>query len=113
MTPLFKKLNFKGHPTVYLLNAPESFAVEKEEMAPFTSFKTTIDASDRIQFFLAFVTTKQEIDHFASVLEAQIDGDAVIWFAYPKKSSKNIRRRLTETMAGRLSAKSEWKAYEQ
>jgi hypothetical protein len=39
-------------------------------------------------FLLAFVTRKSEVDVLAGPVDARAKGDAVVWFAYPKKSSK-------------------------
>lgn len=91
MTPLFKKLNFKNHPTVFLLNAPPEFSEATQAMSNFTQFQTQIAEGEPIQFFLAFVIEASQIETFSSILATQMKGDAIIWFAYPKKSSKKYK----------------------
>jgi hypothetical protein len=37
---------------------------------------------------LAFVTRKSEVDALAPLVAARAQGDAIVWFAYPKGTSK-------------------------
>ena len=39
-------------------------------------------------FSLAFVTKQREVDDLAKAVAQKAKGDAVVWFAYPKGSSK-------------------------
>ena len=41
-----------------------------------------------IAFFLGFVTTQKEVDDLARVVAKKSVPDAVVWFAYPKGTSK-------------------------
>jgi hypothetical protein len=45
----------------------------------------------RQAFVLQFVTTRAEIAARAPKVTAALDDDAVLWFAYPKKSSRRYR----------------------
>ena len=38
--------------------------------------------------YLAFEKTKKEIESIGAFLQKKVDGDPIIWFAYPKKTSK-------------------------
>jgi hypothetical protein len=42
----------------------------------------------RIFFSLAFVTRQQEVDALGKAIAKLAEGDAIVWFAYPKGSSK-------------------------
>jgi hypothetical protein len=44
-----------------------------------------------IAFSLAFVTRQAEVDAIAAIVAGKARGDAVVWFAYPKGSSKRYR----------------------
>lgn len=88
MTPLFKKLNFKDHPEVVILNPPQEFEAELTEMRPYTSVLRDVPAVASIQFAMAFVTTLDEVQEAAQKLAPLLDGDAVLWMCYPKGSSK-------------------------
>ncbi len=43
-----------------------------------------------ITFLLAFVTQRDEIAHLAEDVGKKAEGDAIIWMAYPKGSSKRL-----------------------
>ena len=47
-----------------------------------------IEASVPLEFALIFVTQRAEIDRYAKALAEKLVGDVVLWFAYPKGSSK-------------------------
>lgn len=91
MNAIFKKLNFKSQPAIYIVNAPASFKPEMEEMKEVTSIKTSLSAAKPLEFFLAFVTRQSEVDSLAALITPLIEGDAIIWFAYPKGTSKKYK----------------------
>jgi hypothetical protein len=91
MTPVFKKLNYKNQETIFILNAPESFANELDEMKGITNVQLKIEDTSSVDFVLAFGTKQEEVDNFARSIESKIKNDAVVWFAYPKGSSKKYR----------------------
>ena len=86
MTPLFKKLNFNGQDRIVVLNAPDSFDPELQAMRPYTRVHTVV--GDNATFVLGFARTQAEVDTLAAEVAAQTAGDAVVWIAYPKASSK-------------------------
>ncbi len=88
MTALFKKMNFKEQDTIFAIQAPDSFSGELKEMSKVTTIKTSLKGAKAIPFLLAFVTRQKEVDDLASVLGKLVQGDEVIWFAYPKGTSK-------------------------
>ncbi|MCZ8230155.1 hypothetical protein [Flavobacterium sp.] len=91
MTPLFKKLNFKNHNAILVLNAPVSFELEMSKMAAETTFFTDAIKLDSIDFVIVFVTQLQEIETAITSLFPKINGDAIIWFCYPKGTSKKYK----------------------
>ncbi len=91
MTPLFKKLNYKGQNEIYIVNFPQEFISEVEAMKKVTLIKTDIHRSEKLEFLLAFVTAKAEIDKIAAVIEKKLKDDGIIWFAYPKGTSKKYK----------------------
>ena len=88
MTPLFKKLNFKNQQQIVVLNAPASFDAAMDEMKPHTKFVTKVSKGNVIEFILVFVTKQSEIDKTIDTIFKQLEGDAILWFCYPKGSSK-------------------------
>ena len=89
MTPLFKKLNFKDQNEIFVLNAPHEFNSEMKAMSTFCPVKTQLlNDGSPVQFVLVFVTRKEEIDQSIRQINPLLEGDAVLWYAYPKMSSK-------------------------
>ena len=87
MAPIFKKLNLKDQPEVLVLSAPVSF---EPEIASLDGVVVHRDAAalSEVAFVLAFVKTQEELDAAVAAVTPKAQGDAVVWFAYPKKSSK-------------------------
>lgn len=88
MNPIFKKLNYKAQPQLRILNAPASFGKDMNEMAGIAGIKTTLAGAKQVDFFLAFVTKQKEVDDLTGKVAALASADAVVWFAYPKGTSK-------------------------
>ena len=88
MTPLFKKLNFKGQKEIGIFNAPSEFQEELEAIKNETSVKTSSNDCADAGFVISFVKNKKEIEDMAAFLQKKLEGDPVIWFAYPKGTSK-------------------------
>ena len=87
MTPLFKKLNLKDQQEILVLNPPKSFEAELKKLAGIKVLRKIPEAKD-ITFSLAFVTRQKEIDMNIRAIAGKAKGDAVVWFAYPKGTSK-------------------------
>ena len=90
MGPVFAKLNLKEHDPVVVLNAPEAF---EPELAALTgrSVVRALDGVEEVGFALAFARDRAELDPLCAALVRKVHGDAVVWIAYPKKSSKRYR----------------------
>jgi hypothetical protein len=86
-SPLFRKLNLGAHREIAVFNAPETFETELKLLK---GVKITRDPSKLkgVKFGLAFANTQAQLDCSSKVLATASEGDAVIWFAYPKGSSK-------------------------
>src|SRR5271163_417141 len=86
--PVFNKLNLGEHAEIVVLNAPTSF---ESELARLKNIKVLRDPKKpkALTFGLAFATTPAELDRASAILAgAAVAGDAVLWFAYPKGTSK-------------------------
>jgi hypothetical protein len=83
----FDKLNLKDQRRIAIINAPESF---EREVATLKAVDVVRDVRDLVEitFSLAFVTKQKEVDTLAKALGKKAPGDAIVWFAYPKGSSK-------------------------
>ncbi len=90
MTPLFKKLNLKDQQEILILNAPDSFEPALEALEGVTVLRDLAEVQT-ITFSLAFVTQQAEVDQLAGAIAPKTQGDAIVWFAYPKGTSKKYK----------------------
>ena len=88
MTPVFKKLNFKTHKHILCLNTPSSFQLELKTMSKEVEIFESLGSLKNIEFALVFATTQSQIDKAAIQLNKKLIADAVLWFCYPKGTSK-------------------------
>jgi len=87
---IFEKLNLKDQREILVVNAPASF---EPALAALDGVRVLREARDAgtIGFALAFATTQAEVDRLSGALAKRAPGDAILWFAYPKASSKKYR----------------------
>lgn len=90
MSPLFKKLNYQPPTTLFVLDAPESFEPELALMNDY-GIRREITKRDAVSFGLAFAVTQSALDRRSTALVNASVGDATLWIAYPKGSSKRYR----------------------
>jgi len=84
---VFAKMNLKDQKEIVVLNAPDSFEREIAALDG-VSVRRKLSSSSRVAFGVAFVITQADVDAVAAPLARAAEGDAVIWFAYPKSASK-------------------------
>jgi hypothetical protein len=87
MPSVFPKLNLKAQPEIVVFNAPASFEAELARLKNVKIIRNPKKPSN-VQFALAFATRQAELDRLSKVLAAASEGDALLWFAYPKGTSK-------------------------
>jgi hypothetical protein len=84
---VFEKMNLKDQDAILVLDAPPSFEPELKALRGVTVHRAPGKVKG-VPFFLAFVTSQPEADTAARLASKTTTGDAVVWFAYPKGSSK-------------------------
>jgi hypothetical protein len=89
-TPLFNKLNLGTHDEIAVFGAPESFEAELKQLKGIKILRDPKKPRE-VKFGLAFAVTQSQLDRMSSILAAASSGDAVIWFAYPKGTSKRYK----------------------
>ncbi len=87
---VWSKLNLKEHSDIVVLAAPDSFVPVLQQLDGVT-VRRKMTGARPVQFALAFVTTQADVDTTAAVLAARAEGDAVVWLAYPKATSKRYK----------------------
>jgi hypothetical protein len=87
---IFDKLNLKGQKTVVVINSPHSFEGELRKLVGVKIVRDTQPLSS-VEFAIAFVTLRKEVDRAAHKLIKKSTTDVTLWFAYPKGTSKTIK----------------------
>ena len=90
MPSTFDKLNLKLQRVIVVINAPASF---EPELAALKDVVVLRDAkkAKAVHFAIAFATKQDEVDVLSKALAARAEGDALLWFAYPKGTSKRYK----------------------
>mgnify|MGYP006169055531 FL=1 len=91
MTPLFKKLNFKDHSAILSINHPDSFFPELKAIGELTNVVESIVKLKSISFAIVFATKQTEVNKAAEQIAKKAEEDAVLWFCYPKGTSKKYK----------------------
>ncbi|MBW1298810.1 hypothetical protein [Aquimarina litoralis] len=95
MTPLFKKLQLPPSlDEILILNEPEGFCKELDCLKDVMIKESLIQVSE-VDFALVFVTEKRQIENRIETVYPKLVGDAILWFAYPKKSSRKYSSEIT------------------
>jgi hypothetical protein len=87
MLTVFEKLQLKDQKEIVVLNAPKSFDPELARLKGVT-VRRNLEGVKEVDFAIAFVHTQAELDAAVKAIVSRARGDAVVWLAYPKGSSK-------------------------
>jgi hypothetical protein len=90
MPSIFEKLNLKQQREILVVNAPPSFESELRALKDVTVLRDPKKAK-AIHFALAFAIKQADVDSLSQVLASKAEGDALLWFAYPKATSKRYK----------------------
>jgi hypothetical protein len=90
MSPLFQKLNLKDQREIVIFNAPASFEPELKLLYGISVVRNP-KKPQAVSFALAFATKQAELDRLSKMLASAAQGDALLWFAYPKGTSKRYQ----------------------
>lgn len=88
MSAIFKKLNYKAQPVIHILDAPASFLPELKEIETHPIVKVALSANAKADFILCFCIQKMQVDALAPKAAKTLQGDGLLWIAYPKGTSK-------------------------
>lgn len=87
MPMIFDKMNLGEHREILVINAPASFEPALAALGDICVLREPAQAQE-VDFALAFVSTRAEADRLSRLLVEKARGDALLWFAYPKGSSR-------------------------
>jgi hypothetical protein len=88
MSALLDKLNYKGQKRISIINADESFVFHVSKELKGVIIDQKIDPRYPYEFIILFVKSALEIEAMAPITLHNLLADGVLWFCYPKKTSK-------------------------
>jgi len=90
MKDLLRKLNFKGYKRIAIINAGTDFLKSLSDELSEVTIDTEIDQRCPYNFMMIFVKSIEEVDEISPLALHNLTADGILWFCYPKKSSKKL-----------------------
>jgi hypothetical protein len=94
MQTLVEKLNYKGHRRIALLNAEEEFFKLISSDLKDVIIDREIDQRCPYGFILVFVKNISDVEQVSPIILHNLMADGILWYCYPKKSSKKYKSDL-------------------
>ncbi|MEI8225884.1 MAG: hypothetical protein WCG82_08145 [Bacteroidota bacterium] len=88
MKNLLGKLNYKGQERIAVINAEESFIISLSIELKDVKIDKEIDPRYPYDFIIIYVKSVSEVEFFTPTALHNLMVDGVLWFCYPKKTSK-------------------------
>jgi hypothetical protein len=90
LASVFDKLNLKDQKALVVIDPPASF---EGELSRLKGVKIARDVRGlaSVEFAIAFVTQRDEVKRAARELIEKSAQDVILWFAYPKGTSKTLK----------------------
>ena len=90
VSSVFAKLNLKEQREILVVHAPASFEIALASLRGVTVLRDPAVVKT-VRFAVAFVYKQSDLDSLSAMLAAKTVGDALLWFAYPKGTSKKYK----------------------
>ncbi|MGD0342038.1 MAG: hypothetical protein ABSA76_10070 [Bacteroidales bacterium] len=88
MKDLLRKLNYKENKRIAFINAGDFFHTEMAKELNDVIIDREIDQRCPYEFIMIFVSSVAEVENFAPIALHNLAVDGILWFCYPKKTSK-------------------------
>ncbi len=88
MQTLLEKLNYKGQKRIVISNAEKSFKLASQREIKDIQIDNEIDLRYPYDFMIIFVRKAAEVEDITQVALHNLAVDGILWFCYPKKTSK-------------------------
>jgi hypothetical protein len=89
MAKMLEKLNHKGNKRIAVINASKNILSDLHSEEPGLTIDKEIDPRFPYDFMMIFVKSKAEVDNYSQMALHNLMCDGVLWFCYPKKTSRN------------------------
>ena len=96
MKKLLEKLNYNDQQRIALLNADDKFRTRLAAVLKHTTIDTEIDSRFPYHFMMIFVKNIAEVDEVSYAVIHNLSGDGVLWFCFPRKTSKKLETDLSK-----------------
>jgi len=90
MKDLLRKLNYKGYNRILILNADEGFLKNISDELKDVIVDIEIDQRCPYNFMIIFVKSVKTVENISPSALHNLTADGVLWFCYPKKSSRKL-----------------------
>ena len=90
MKELLRKLNYKGYNRILVLNADEGFIKNISDELKDVIVDIEIDQRCPYNFMIIFVKSVKTVENISPSALHNLTADGVLWFCYPKKSSRKL-----------------------
>jgi hypothetical protein len=94
MKDLLVKLNYKGQNRIALINADEDFKTAISNELKGVIIDNEIDPRFPYGFIMLFVRNSSEVEQYSPMVLHNLLADGILWFCYPKKSSKKYKSNI-------------------
>jgi hypothetical protein len=91
MKNLVEKLNYKGQKRIAVLNAEKVFINSISGDLKDVIIDEKIDPRYPYEFIIIFVKSEAEVEVFTPMTLHNLIADGILWFCYPKKTSKLLK----------------------
>ena len=88
MKNLLEKLNYKGQKRISIINAETAFINSISPELKDVTIDLKIDPRYPYEFIIIFVKSVSDVEQFAPMTLHNLKADGILWFCYPKKTSK-------------------------
>jgi len=91
MKNLLDKLNYKRQTRIAVINTEETSELIKSPELKDIRIDTEIDQRYPYEFMIFFVRSVSDVKKFTPIALHNLSVNGILWFCYPKKSSKKYR----------------------
>lgn len=95
MKNLLDKLNYKGQKRISVINAEENFIKSISSDLKDVIIDNKIDPRYPYEFIIIFVKSISDVEQVAPMTLHNLIADGILWFCYPKKTSKKYSSELS------------------
>jgi len=85
---VFKKLGVKANQRMLILNLPEGYQYALGTLPPGVSVLNEADGTATFDCVQVFVHSRADVQKYAKTATSALKPGGMLWFSYPKKSSK-------------------------